>query len=42
MLTLLEQILMIGQSTNADTPAWAVLLAPMLVAAVVLRRTPRG
>lgn len=42
MLTLLEQFLMIGQATNAEAPVWAVLLAPMLMAAVVLRRTPRS
>ena len=42
MRTLLENLLMLGQPTTPDTPMWAVLLAPLLVAAVVLRRTPRA
>lgn len=41
MLTLLENLLMIGQPTAPESPIWALLLAPLLVAAVVLRRTPR-
>ena len=41
MRTLLENLLMLGQPTTPDSPMWAVLLAPLLVAAVVLRRTPR-
>lgn len=42
MLTLLENFLMIGQPTAPESPAWALLLTPLLVAAVVLRRTPRA
>ena len=42
MRQLLENLLMIGQPTSPDTPLWALLLTPLLVAAVVLRRTPRG
>ncbi|WP_375212991.1 hypothetical protein [Aquabacterium sp.] len=41
MRALLENLLMIGQPTAADSPMWALLLTPLLVAAVVLRRTPR-
>ena len=38
MRTLLENLLMLGQPTSPDTPAWALFLAPLLVAAVVLRQ----
>lgn len=41
MRTMLENFLMLGQPTAPDSPVWALLLAPLLVAAVVLRRTPR-
>ena len=42
MRALLENFLMLGQPTKPDTPGWVLLLAALLVALVVLRRTPRA
>ncbi len=42
MLDLLENFLMIGKPAEAANPVWALLVAALLVAATVLRRTPRN